>query len=459
MYTIKEIGEIINGNILHDNSKTIDTFSINSKKIELNGLFIPIIGQKYDGNDFILDAVKNGVVGCLITKNYKNKKNIIRICKKRNISIIEVNDTLDSLSKLAHHNRLKNKDTILIAITGSNGKTSTKDILYDVLKYDYNVLKTEGNLNNHIGLPLTLLKLNQHDICILEMGMNHLGEIEKLSKIALPDIAIITNIGTAHIGLLGSRENILKAKLEICSGLKENGLLILNSEDELLNSINLNNHINISRYGYDDISDIKRYKDNLIFKINEQKIKIKEVGEFDLINSILAYKIATIFNIKPNKIKKYLRLHKNPKMRMELIKYNNNLIINDSYNANYDSMKSGIEYVLNKYQKKYHILLYLGDMLELGEWSRYYHHKIGTLINSSNIDVLYTSGNEIKFINEAVNNLKIIKKELKINSDNDYKLISDSIKTDLNKYKRSVVYFKGSRKIGLDKIVNSIIND
>lgn len=459
MYTAKEISKIINGNLLVDNSKTINTFSINSKKIDFNSLFIPIIGQKYDGNDFILDAVKNGVVGCLITKNYKSKKNVIRICKKRNISIIEVDDTVEALSKLARHNRLKNKDTILIAITGSNGKTSTKDILYDVLKYDYNVLKTEGNLNNHIGLPLTLLKLNGHDICILEMGMNHLGEIEKLSKIALPDIAIITNIGTAHIGLLGSRENILKAKLEICSGLKENGLLILNKEDALLNSINLNNHINICRYGYDDIINIKRNKDNLIFKINKQKIKIKEVGEFDLINSILAYKIASHFNIKPNKIRKYLKIHKNPKMRMELIKYKSNLIINDSYNANYDSMKNGIEFILKKYQKKYHILLYLGDMLELGEWSRYYHHKIGTLINSSNIDVLYTTGNEINFINEAINNIKIIKKELKINSDNDYKLISNTIKNDLKKYKRSVVYFKGSRKIGLDKIVDNLISD
>lgn len=459
MYTIKEIGEIINGNIVYNNFKIINTFSINSKKIELNGLFIPIIGQKYDGNDFILDSVKNGVEACLITKNYKNKKSVIRICKKRNVSIIEVDDTLDSLSKLANHNRLKNKDTILIAITGSNGKTSTKDILYDVLKYDYNVLKTEGNLNNHIGLPLTLLKLNNHDICILEMGMNHLGEIEKLSNIALPDIAIITNIGTAHIGLLGSRENILKAKLEICSGLKDNGLLILNNEDELLNSINLNNHINICRYGYDDINNIKRKKDNIFFRINDQKIKIKEVGEFDLINSILAYKIATHFNITPKNISKYLKLHKNPKMRMELIKYKKNLIINDSYNANYDSMKSGIEFVLKKYQKKYHILLYLGDMLELGEWSRYYHHKIGTLINSSNIDVLYTTGDEIKFINEAVNNLKIIKKEFKINSNDDYKSICNSIKNDLKKYKRSIVYFKGSRRIGLDKIVNSIITD
>ncbi|MBQ7140578.1 MAG: UDP-N-acetylmuramoyl-tripeptide--D-alanyl-D-alanine ligase [Bacilli bacterium] len=459
MYTAKEISKIINGNLIYDNSKNIDTFTTNSKKVNSNGLFIPIIGQKYDGNDFILDAIKNGVVGCLITKNYKSKKNIIRICKKKNIALIEVDDTLEALSKLAHHNRLKNKDTILIAITGSNGKTSTKDILYDVLKYDYNVLKTEGNLNNHIGLPLTLLKLKGHDICILEMGMNHLGEIEKLSKIALPDIAIITNIGTAHIGLLGSRENILKAKLEICTGLKENGLLILNKEDDYLNSINLNNHLNICRYGYDDITDLKRKNNKINFKIQGEKIKINEVGEFDLINSILAYKIASHFNIKPNKIKKYLKLHKNPKMRMELIKYKNNLIINDSYNANYDSMKSGIEFVLKKYQKKYHILLYLGDMLELGEWSKYYHHKIGTLINSSNIDVLYTSGNEIKFINEAVNNLKIIKKELKINSDNDYKLISDSIKLDLNKYKRSVVYFKSSRKIGLDKIVNSIISE
>ena len=455
MYSILEISNIINGKILHDNYNIIDNFSTNSKDITSNTIFIPIIGEKFNGNGFILDAIKNGVEACLIDKNYKNKLEVIKICKKKNISLIEVGDTVKSLGLIAKDNRKRNSNTMVIGITGSNGKTTTKEVLYNVLKDDYNVIKTEGNLNNHIGMPLTLLKLNNHDICILEMGMNHVGEIDYLTNIAQPDIAIITNIGTAHIGYLGSKDNILKAKLEIINGLRKNGLLIVNNEDEYLKDLKLDN-INISKYGYNDIRNLKNIKNKTYYYIDNVKIKIKTAGEFDVLNSILAYKIGILFGIRSKKLKKLIYNSPIVKMRMETIKFKNNIIISDCYNANYDSMKNGIEYIIKKYKKNYHILLYLGDMLELGEWSEYYHRLIGKLINNNKIDVLYTTGNEIRYLNEEVINNSIIKKEFKINSDN-IDLISNEIINDISKYDRSVVYFKASRSIGLDKIVDNIL--
>lgn len=458
MYDIKEISRVVKGKILYNNNKIIDNFSIDSRNIKNNTIFIPIKGENHDGNDFILDSIKNGSNACLIAKNYLKKKEIVKVCKKKNISLIEVNDTLKALTDLAIYNREKNKNTIVIAITGSNGKTTTKELLYQVLKNKYNVLKTKGNLNNHIGLPLTLLQLNNHDICILEMGMNHLGEIDHLSKIAKPDISIITNIGTAHIGNLGSKDKILEAKLEIVNGMKDNGILLLNNEDEFLKNINLNNHINIYKYGYDDFNNIKVKNNKIYFEVDCKPFKIKIEGEYDLLNIVLAYKVCKLFNISLKSFKKIIKQYKHPKMRMQQIKYKNNIIIDDSYNANYDSMLSGIKYILKRYEKKYHILLYLGDMLELGEWSEHYHRRIGKLINNSNIDVLYTTGNEIKYILEEVKTKRIIKKEFKLNTNNDIINITNDILSNLNKYKRSVVYFKGSRMIGLDKLVNSITN-
>lgn len=454
MFTIKEINKAINGKIIYNNLKDVHNFSINSKDIKDNCLFIAIKGKNKDGNEFTLEAIDNGAIALIIDSNYEDKQIIINKCNDKNISLIEVDDTLNSLHLLASYNRRKNSNTKLIAITGSNGKTSVKELLYDVLKNDYNVLKTEGNLNNHIGLPLTLLKLNNHDICILEMGMNHLGEIEKLSNIAKPDIAVITNIGTAHIGNLGSRENILKAKMEITSGLAENGMLFLNNEDELLNDVPLNNNYTIFRYGFN--GDVKLIKNNKYIKIGKNKIKLSKVGGLYPINIALAYKISDLFNIPFKTFKTSILKHKSPNMRMEIIKIKNNIVIIDCYNANYDSMKNGIDYTIKKYGKKYQVLLYLGDMLELGEWSSYYHKNIGDHINDlDNVDVLYVTGEEIKNTYNSVDNDKIIKKEFKTNSNIDN--ITDEIINDMDRCSRNVIYFKASRGMKLDNIANELV--
>ena len=190
------------------------------------------------------------------------------------------------------------------------------------------------------------------------------------------------------------------------------------------------------------------------FKTDTTKLNIDEVGDFP-INTVLAHEISKIFNINFENFKNYIKLHKTPKMRMEKIEIKNNIIISDCYNANYDSMKNGINNLIKNYgNKNYKLLLYLGDMLELGEYSEHYHREIGKIINNTNINVLYVSGNEIKYMLEEVTNKNILKKEFKLNEDNS-DIINDII-NDLNPNEQNIIYFKASRGIGLDKIVNEL---
>ena len=423
MFNINDIYNVVGGTIYNYTNIKIDNISIDSKNIDSNALFIPIIGLKHNGNDFILEAIKNGSKATLMSNNYKYKNKIIKYCKKNNIILIIVNNTLNSLHKLAKYNRDKNKLTKVIAITGSNGKTTTKELLYNILKNDYKVLKTEGNLNNHIGLPLTLLKLNNHDICILELGMNHLKEISKLSKICSPDIAIITNIGSAHIGNLGSITNILKAKLEIIDGFKDNSVLILNNNDNLL----------------------KEYKNNKI-KIMNYYSSTYKIGEYYKLNIELCSLIAKMFNI--DNYMDYIANFKGIKMRNEIISINNRLIINDCYNANYESIYNGIINLVNNY-KDNHKILVIGEIKELGSYSKYYHNLIGQLINSINIDILYVIGNDTKYIVDEIKNKFILIKN--------YSNI-DEIVNDFMLYDDTVIYFKGSRSNKLEIIVNELID-
>ena len=423
MFNINDIYNVVGGTIYNYTNIKIDNISIDSKNIDSNALFIPIIGLKHNGNDFILEAIKNGSKATLMSNNYKYKNKIIKYCKKNNIILIIVNNTLNSLHKLAKYNRDKNKLTKVIAITGSNGKTTTKELLYNILKNDYKVLKTEGNLNNHIGLPLTLLKLNNHDICILELGMNHLKEISKLSKICSPDIAIITNIGSAHIGNLGSITNILKAKLEIIDGFKDNSVLILNNNDNLL----------------------KEYKNNKI-KIMNYYSSTYKIGEYYKLNIELCSLIAKMFNI--DNYMDYIANFKGIKMRNEIISINNRLIINDCYNANYESIYNGITNLINNY-KDNHKILVIGEIKELGSYSKYYHNLIGQLINSINIDILYVIGNDTKYIVDEIKNKFILIKN--------YSNI-DEIVNDFMLYDDTVIYFKGSRSNKLEIIVNELID-
>ena len=332
-----------------------------------------------------------------------NKVNGLELKRIEGKFLIEVEDTIDAIGKLAKYKR-NQYDIPVIAVTGSVGKTSTKDIIYSVVAQKYKTLKTQGNMNNHVGLPMTILGLKDHEAMVVEMGMNHLGEISKLTNIAKPTIAVITNVGTAHIGNLGSRENILKAKLEILEGLPKDGNIVINNDNDLLNEWQKENKVydvvtfgieNDSKYVAKDIeytengSTYKLIKDGTVI----DKISVPVGGEAFVYNSLVGISVGELLEIPIQKIKQGIEKFELSKMRLDVEKTEQGYtIINDCYNANYDSMKSALEF-LRSIEGKRKIAV-LGDMLELGEFSKQLHEEVGKVVAQNDINILITVGKE-----------------------------------------------------------------
>lgn len=445
---VSDIIKCTNGTLLSgDMEYFVDGFSIDSRTINDSDIFIAIKGDKFDGNKFVNDILNSDSVGVIFDGNID-----IDLNKYNNKIIIKVNDSLKALQSMAKYKRSL-YDIPVVAITGSVGKTSTKDIVASVMSLKYNVLKTEGNHNNHIGLPLTLLKLKNHNAMCIEMGMNHFGEISLLTDILKPTIAVITNIGTAHIGNLGSRENILKAKMEILEGLKDNGVVIINNDDDLLNKWNINNKYNVITYGINNNSDymgsyIEENINSSSFKLNNiTDIYVPVAGKHFIYNSLCAISVGKVLNIDIKDIVTGIKNFHLSKSRMENIDLNNGIrIISDCYNANYDSMKASLE-ILGKYKTRK--IAVLGDMLELGEYSSSLHSKIGYLVDKNNIDILICVGNLSKNIYDNTT----IKDKYLCNDNNEAENILDSIiKQD------DVILFKASNSMKFIDIVNYFVN-
>ena len=442
--------------IIGDSKKECINFCKDTRIIKENDVYIGIKGENFDGNKFYDKAFDNGASVCILD-NIED----IDINKYKDKTIIKVEDSIIALGKIAAYKRSLYNIPV-IAITGSVGKTSTKDMIASVLETKYNVLKTEGNNNNNIGMPLTILKLKDHNCMVLEMGMNHFNEISYLTKIAKPTIAVITNIGTAHIGNLGSRENILKAKLEILEGLHKDGVLCINSDNDLLYKEydKLKNKYKVKTIGIDNISDYMAYniKEDItgsIFTIKdkntEEKVQVNVATRPFIYNSLMGYAIGKELNIENDLIKKGISNLKLTPHRLEKkVNKNGVTVIDDTYNASYDSMKSSIELLSKSNNRKIAIL---GDMLELGNYTEEIHRKVGLDVIKNNIDVLITVGNYSEFIKDEAIKTGFNKENIysfKQQTDT-YSLLTDILK------KEDIVLVKGSHGINLIKVVEKIL--
>lgn len=393
---LNDIIDLVDGNLIIGENTILSNFSINTKEINDGDIFVGIKGETIDGSKYYLDALKNGAKGCIINKGFAKELVDGKF-------ILEVEDTIAALQKIASFKRDK-LNIPVIGITGSVGKTSTKDMISGVLETKFKVCKTKGNLNNHIGLPLTILSIKDEEVLVSEMGMNHLGEISTLSKILKPTIGVITNVGTAHIGNLGSRENILKAKLEIKEGL--NGKLIINNDNDMLHNWHQKEkEDNIVTIGINNVSDYMAkdvsYNEYTSFKYNDEEMILKVGGEAFVYNSLMAIAVGSLLNIDIKDIKNGIENFKLTNNRLEIIDAKGYKIINDCYNANFDSVKEGLNN-LNKFNGRK--IAVLGDMLELGSYSDELHKKVGEEVLKNNIDIVVTVGEKSKLINEVTKN-------------------------------------------------------
>lgn len=362
---------------------SVSGISLNSNELQKGDLFVAINGKKADGHEFALQASEKGAAAILCEKECPS-----------NAHLLKVANVVHSLGILASHHCSKHRHKT-IAITGSVGKSSTCAFLGSILEKAYKVHRTENNYNNEIGVPLTMLSIKEEtEILILEMGMNHRGEIKNLSTIAKPDIAMITNIGSAHIGLLGSKEEVLNAKCEIVFGMKRSGILLVPYEEKSLKKI----HPNVKTFSLKN-----KDADYFFHFISNRRAVIDVCGEGEIAfetdaqeivnNEVAIRAVALAHNclIPLQEIEKALPMCHLPQSRQTIIEKNGKKIIDDSYNASPESMEAAF-IKLNAMHTKGKKLALLGDMLELGDFSNEMHTQIGELYASFHFSKLFAIG-------------------------------------------------------------------
>lgn len=416
-----------------------------------NALFIPIVGDQFDAHNYLEQAIANGAISTIWQKDKRLPRSL-----PDEFPIYFVEDTLKALQDLAKAYRERINPTV-IGITGSNGKTTTKDFLTSVLATSYQTHATEGNYNNHIGLPLTILAMSPNtEMLVLEMGMNHFHEIDQLSKIAHPDYAIITNIGESHIEYLGSRKGISEAKLEIINGLKENGRLIIDGDEVLLTSRRFKSMVTCGFRKNNDwqIADVRVSHENTKFTLKHHEkteFTIPILGNHHALNAAYAIILGHLLQISNEKIQKGLTSLTLTAMRFEISKGRNGVsVVNDAYNASPTSMKAAINIIkqMNGYKEK---VLILGDIFELGTFSEEMHRSIADDIDSS-ITVVYTYGEKAKLITEEIT------KHYKDIECKHFVTREECIQA-LNKYlhPEAILLFKASRGMEFEKMIEKIM--
>ena len=402
--TIKELVDAVKGKLISScNIESISKVSIDSRDTNLNTLFIPIIGENLDGHKFAMSAYNNG---CRVF--IKNRESELDI-PLNDTTIIEVDNTENAIGDIAHYYRSK-FSIPFVGITGSVGKTTTRDIVYSVLSSKFNTLKNERNFNNQIGVPLTLFNLtNKHECAVVEMGMSGFNEIEHLSNIVRPQIGVISNIGQSHIERLGSQLGIFKAKMEIAKNFDENSTLIINGDDESLKAIKKEKYkYTIKSFGFSTDCTIYCHsytmnETNTTFKCKIDNdfidFTIPTTGVHNIYNAMAAILVGETLNIPIDKIKKGLECFEVTGMRLEVENTDKFRIINDTYNASPDSMKAALD-VLKMYKGRK--VAILGDMFEMGNFAINGHKTVGAY-TSDKTDILITIGDISKHIsNEAI---------------------------------------------------------
>jgi UDP-N-acetylmuramoyl-tripeptide--D-alanyl-D-alanine ligase len=444
------IGQVGAGNI------QISGVSTDTRSIQPGNLFIPLIGENFDGHAYALVAYECGAAAALWQSDRPNPP--------EGMPLIVVTDTLKALQRLAKAYREK-LPVRIVGITGSNGKTTTKDLVASVLSTTYAVHKTKGNLNNHIGLPLTLLQMDEStEFAVVEMGMSGRGEIALLSELAEPEAAIITMIGESHMLQLGSREEIARAKVEIAGGLREDGILIYNGDEPLIEQVFPEmpkpKVFDRLRFGQTDGNDLYPTSIELedagtSFRINlpdYPDLYIPLLGSHNVVNALAAIAVAAYFGVKPLHIAEGLATLQMTSMRIEKLSAPSGLtVLNDAYNASPTSMKAALQLVeqLTGYSRKFVVL---GDMLELGDQEEQFHREIGRMLSPQTIERVFTFGRLAANIAEEASRSF---PDGKVKAFDDKVQLIDELQSLLKP--DDVILVKGSRGMRLEQVANALL--
>lgn len=444
MITINTILEICHGEYLGtDYDIPCTHFSSDTRTINKGDIYVGIKGETFNGNNFYQEALNKGASLCILDEDTKIDSSY------QQSNIILVPNTIEAIQKLASYKR-QEYDIPVVAVTGSVGKTSVKDMIYAVLSKKYTVHYNRGNKNNHLGLPFTILELADHNAMIVEMGMNHFGEIHTLTNIAKPTIGVITNIGTAHIGNLGSRENILKAKLEILDGMPD-GTLIINNDNDLLHTIKYDKLITVGIHNHSDYmaKDITIDAFSSTFSINDNYMTLPIGSEAFVQNALLAYAVGIKLGVSEEDIEDALENLQLTPHRLEVIKHPNYTIIDDTYNASLDSVKNAAELLNHVNNRRVFIF---ADILELDSYGEEIHTKIGQIMLDNKINLLITVGPLSKYTHEVFN----AQNKNCYHFDNNQQLLAE-IKSLINN--DDFILIKGSHSMNLIEVVNYLKNN
>ena len=436
---------IENGSI----KEKVNGVCIDSRRVEPGHLYIPIRGANNNGHVFVNQAIEKGAKAVLWERQEPNPP--------KDVVVILVDDTTKALQDLAKAYRHQ-LDMKVVAISGSNGKTSTKDILGSLLKVHYITQKTMGNYNNEIGVPLTLLSFDENvEAAVVEMGMENLGELSFLTHLVEPDMAILTNVGTAHLENLGSMENIAKAKVEIVESLKPGSLFIYNGDDAYLKKAVVDKlipgYVRIKTFGEGAnndcrVSAISQKMDGLTFDLNDVMYQLDMIGRHNAINAAAAYLAAVELGLSQVEIVQGFRSIEKTGLRNELISFGKCCILNDAYKSNPQSALAAMD-TMEAFDYNYRIAV-LADMLELGETSDQIHYQLGQDLAKYHVNEVITYGEMAGYIAQGAYAAGLNVQHFKTKED---------IVAYLKPYaeKECMILIKGSRGMRLEDIVEGLV--
>ena len=447
--TVTQISEIVDGKVIGDGSKLITGAAFfDSREVILNGIFLALKGEHVDGHEFALQALKGGA-GVVI-----GSREVGPTC-------IVVADVVEAITKLAAYVRQMISGMKVIAITGSHGKTTTKDLTKHLLSMMGETIAPKSSFNNDLGVPVTILECSENTkFCILEMGARHLGDISKLERTFLPDLGVVLGVGSAHIGVFGSQEIIAKAKSEMVSNLEPEKIAILGSYDDL--TVNMKNltKANVITFGENSNNDVRATDVeiregfahfDLVTTYGRESVALRQAGRHQVANALAAAAIATALNMPIDKISAGLSTaESSSKWRMELHEVAGRLIINDSYNANPESMFAALDSLrLFAQERGGRAWAFLGKMHELGDYSLIGHHEVARRARDLEIDHLVAIGIKEYLTESESDSTEIVFVE---NIESAREIATGSEAGD-------VILIKGSRAEGLEKLAELLIGD